>query len=71
MFDVWNKQIKIVSTYAGAGKDIIDAIELIRSKKVEVEDMITHRLPMNQTPKGFKLVSQAKKSMKVIINPNE
>jgi hypothetical protein len=34
-----------VSTYAGAGKDIIDAIALIESKQITVEDMITHRLP--------------------------
>lgn len=71
LFDVWNKQIKIVSTYAGAPKDIIDAIEIIRSKKVVVEDMITHKLPIEKTQEGFKLVAQAKKSMKVIIIPNK
>ena len=71
LFDVWNKQIKMVSTYAGAGKDIVEAIELIKSKKLVVTDMITHKLPMKETPKGFKLVADAKKSMKVIIEPNK
>jgi len=70
-FDIWNKQIKMYSTYAGAGKDITDAIELLKSKKVDVNDMITHKLPMNKTPEGFKLVANAKKSMKVIIEPNK
>ena len=70
-FDIWNKQIKMVSTYAGAGRDITEAIELIRSKKVKVKDMITHILPMDETPMGFKLVSDAKESMKVIIEPNK
>jgi L-iditol 2-dehydrogenase len=70
-FDVWNKQIKMFSTYAGVEKDIVEAIELLRLKKIKVTDMISHKLPMKDTPKGFKLVSDAKKSMKVIIEPNK
>jgi L-iditol 2-dehydrogenase len=70
MFEVWNKQITIVSTYAGAGKDIIDAMELIRSKQVNVEDMITHRLPLTDAKKGFSLVADAQDSIKVILYPH-
>ena len=69
LFDLWNKQIRIVSTYAGAGKDILDAIDLITSKQVIVEDMITHRLPLSEAQKGFDLVSKAEKSIKVILHP--
>lgn len=71
LFDLWNKQVKMVSTYAGASRDIIEAIELIRSKKVKVNDMITHRLPLDETPKGFKLAAQAQKSIKIIIEPQK
>jgi len=71
LFDLWNKGVKMVSTYAGAPKDIKEAIELIRSKKVTVTDMITHRLPLEETLKGFKLVAQAKKSIKIIIEPQK
>jgi L-iditol 2-dehydrogenase len=46
------------------------AIELIKSKKVTVEDLITHRLDLSDTAKGFKLVSEAKESIKVIIRPH-
>ena len=70
-FDVWNKQIKMFSTYAGVEEDINEAIELLRSKKIVVADMISHRLPMKDVSKGFKLVADAKKSMKVIIEPNK
>lgn len=70
MFEVWNKQMKIVSTYAGAGKDIIDAMELIRSRQVNVEDMITHRLPLTDAEKGFSLVADAQDSIKVILYPH-
>ncbi len=69
LFDIWNKQVKIVSTYAGAPKDIMDAIDLLKSKKVDVVDMITHRLPLSEAAKGFQLVAEAKDSIKVIIEP--
>ncbi|MEA3457605.1 MAG: alcohol dehydrogenase catalytic domain-containing protein, partial [Candidatus Thermoplasmatota archaeon] len=69
LFDLWNKGVKMVSTYAGAPRDITDAIELIRSKKVEVNDMISHKLPLSEAAKGFRLVAEAKESVKVILEP--
>lgn len=70
-FELWNKQITTYSTYAAEGKDLTDAIELLSAGKVKIEDMITHKLPMSQTAKGFKLAADAKDSMKVIIEPNK
>lgn len=71
MFDLWNKQVKIISTYAGAPEDLKESIELIRNKKVKVIDMITHRFPLSETGKGFKLAAQAKDSIKIIIEPQK
>jgi len=71
IFKIWNKQVKIVSTYAAVEKDIKEAIQLLSSKKLDVNDMITHKLPLKDIQKGFKLVSEAKQSMKVIIEPNK
>jgi L-iditol 2-dehydrogenase len=59
----------LVSSYAGSPKDHIEALELIRLKKVVVEDMVTHRLSLSETGLGFKLVTEAKDSIKVIIYP--
>jgi L-iditol 2-dehydrogenase len=59
----------MVSTYAGSPDDIATAIELIRSKKVIVDDMISHVLPLSEAAKGFQLVANAKDSMKVILKP--
>jgi L-iditol 2-dehydrogenase len=69
LFELWNKQVRMVSTYAGAPQDITEAMKLIASKKVLVTDMITHRLPLKETAKGFQLVAQAKDSVKVVIEP--
>ena len=69
MFDLWNKQVKIVSTYAGAPRDLEEAIELIKSKKVKVTDMITHRFPLSKAGEAFILAAKAKESIKIIIKP--
>ncbi len=71
LFDLWNKQVKMVSTYAGAPRDLEEAIEIIRTKKMVVTDMITHRFPLGSASEGFKLAAQAKNSIKIIIEPQK
>jgi len=71
LFDLWNKGVKMVSTYAGGPRDIADAIELIRFKKITVTDMISHKLPLSEAAKGFKLVAQAQDSIKVVLYPQK
>jgi L-iditol 2-dehydrogenase len=67
LFDIWDKQVTMVSTYAAAPIDIQEAIELLASGGVTVDDMITHRLPLAEAQQGFLLVDQAKESLKVIL----
>lgn len=71
LFDLWNKDVTMVSTYAGVEQDFRESIKLIQSHKVNVKSLITHRLPMDQAPKGFRLVSEADNSIKVIIFPHK
>jgi len=68
--DFWTKEIKILTSYYCGPPDINDAIDLIESGSVRVEDLITHRLPLNKTSDGFQLVVDGKESIKVIIKPN-
>jgi L-iditol 2-dehydrogenase len=44
-------------------------LDSIEKRKVDVGNMITHRLPLSETGKGFKLVAEARESIKVIIEP--
>ena len=69
LFRIWRDQIAILSTYAGCPPDIEEAIEMIASKRITVTDMITHRLPLDETAEGFRLVSEGAESIKVIITP--
>jgi L-iditol 2-dehydrogenase len=65
----WRNEITLTSSYAASYSEHMTAMELIRQKKVNVLDMITHRLPLSETGHGFKLVEDAKESLKVIIEP--
>jgi len=51
--------------------DCTEALEFIRSKRVRVDDMITHRFGLADTGKGFQLVAEGGGSLKVIIKPQE
>jgi L-iditol 2-dehydrogenase len=65
----WRNGIKLMPSYGNAPIDAIEAIELIRSRRIDVNKMITHCLPLEQAEEGFKLTAQAKESIKVILKP--
>ena len=67
--DLWRSEVTLMTSYGGAPGDLAQALHLIRSRRVEVADMITHRLPLAETGRGFQLVAQAGESLKVIIEP--
>ncbi|MGE5342403.1 MAG: alcohol dehydrogenase catalytic domain-containing protein [Candidatus Omnitrophota bacterium] len=69
--DFWRDEIKLMPSYGCAPTDALTAIQLIGTKRLPLEKMITHRLPMKDIGTGFKLVSDAKESIKVIIEPNK
>ena len=68
--DFWTKEIRIITSYYCGPPDIVDAIKLVESGQIKVDDMITHKLPLKDTAKGFQLVMDGHKSLKVIIKPN-
>jgi len=67
--DFWRNEIKMVTSYGAAPSDLALAIEFISARRVNVKDMITHRLGMSEAQLGFKLVAEGKESIKVIIEP--
>ncbi|MBI5167216.1 MAG: alcohol dehydrogenase catalytic domain-containing protein [candidate division NC10 bacterium] len=68
--DFWWNGITLMPSYGASPLDITVAIELIRTGKVPVHEMITHRLSLAETGLGFQLVASAKESIKVIIEPH-
>ena len=69
--DFWMKEITILTSYYCGPPDITEAMKLIKSGKIAVDDLVTHRLGLTGIAKGFQLVSEGRESIKVIIKPNE
>ena len=65
----FRNDVTLTTSYAGSPKDYEDALGLIAKGKVKVRDMITDILSFDEAVKGFKLVSEAKDSIKVVLKP--
>ena len=65
----WRNDVTLATSYAGDRADHLTALQLIKAKRVTVEDMITHKLSLSETGLGFDLVAKAQDSIKVIIEP--
>lgn len=66
---LWRGEVTITSSYGASPRDIRDAIDLIARKRLVVADLITHVLPLDKAAEGFRLVAQARDSIKVILRP--
>jgi L-iditol 2-dehydrogenase len=66
----WKQEVTLTSTYAASPAEHVEAMGLISSGRVRVEDLVTHVLPLEDAQEGFRLVSGGGDSAKVIIRPN-
>lgn len=66
----WRNEISIKTSYGAAPRDLTESLSILRQKKLNIIDMITHRLGINRAAEGFALTAAAGKSLKVIIKPN-
>lgn len=67
--DFWRNELSIVSSYGAAPVDLDEAFDLISDGRIDVKDMITHRLRLGDIQKGFKIAGEARDSLKVILIP--
>jgi len=66
---LWREEVTMTSSYGGAPRDIEEAMRLLEGRRVPVEDLITHRLPLEKAAEGFRVVARAQDSMKVVLHP--
>jgi len=60
-------EISIKSTYAAGPKDMIEALKLIESRRVNVKDMITHNFSFEEIGRAFNLTARPENSGKVLV----
>jgi L-iditol 2-dehydrogenase len=70
MNDLWRNEITLMTSYGAGPMDLDNAIHLIKNRRVNLNEMITHRLTFNEGGTGFKLVAEAKESIKVVFEPH-
>lgn len=67
--DLWRREVTMRTAYGAAPEDLAMALDLIASGRVEVADLVTHRLPLDRAAEGFALVASAGESVKVVVEP--
>lgn len=67
----WRTEVTLTSSYAASPSEYKDALDIIASGKLNVSDMITHRLSLSEIGLGFKLVAEGRDSLKVIVYPQK
>ena len=65
----WWSGAKVVSSYAAAPGDMREALRVIERGGVDVEGMITHRLPLSDIQRGFALAESSSESLKIMMDP--
>lgn len=66
----WRNEITVTFSYGAAPDDLRKAVDMIDRGVIEVRKMITHTIPLSRIQEGFKLVSEAKESLKVVVVPD-
>ncbi|MEM2947660.1 MAG: zinc-dependent dehydrogenase [Candidatus Bathyarchaeia archaeon] len=60
-------ELQIIPSYSTSHIETREALEMIKSGKIRVKDLITHRFPLEETAKAFKTALEDKESLKVIV----
>lgn len=67
----WRDEISLHFSYGAAPEDLRTAIELIQSDMQSIGRMVTHKITLSEIQHGFKLVSEARDSLKVVVVPEK
>jgi L-iditol 2-dehydrogenase len=66
----WRNEITMRTSYGAAPNDLEDSLGYLKTGRLNVKDMITHRLSLREAQEGFRLMAEAGSSLKVILQPN-
>jgi L-iditol 2-dehydrogenase len=66
----WRNEITMRTSYGAAPNDLEDSLRFLATGKLNVEDMVTHKLSLREAQEGFRLMVEGGQSLKVILEPN-
>ena len=68
---LWSNDITVKTSYAASPEDLRESLDLIASRKLKVNDLITHKFGLSEIQKAFDTVCKAQDSLKVVIDPSK
>jgi L-iditol 2-dehydrogenase len=60
-------EVSVVSSYSASHLETRIALQLINGKRIKARELITHRFPLHEAGKAFKVAMEDQESLKVII----
>jgi L-iditol 2-dehydrogenase len=67
--DFWRNELTVTSSYGAAPADLEEALALIANKTINIKDTITQVMPLSEIQAAFKIVAEARESLKVVLEP--
>jgi L-iditol 2-dehydrogenase len=68
--DLYSKEITITTKYSADHNDIYQLFQLLKAGKIDPSFSITHRFNLDEIGEAFRLLVQAKESLKAVIYPH-
>lgn len=65
--DLYFQEVEIVPSYSAGPPDMAEAMDLLASRRLVVDDLVTHRFPIERAPEAFARAAQAEGSLKVLL----
>jgi len=67
----WRNEITMRTSYGAAPNDLEDSLRFLATGELNVKEMITHKFSLRDAQEGFRLMSEAGESLKIILEPND
>ena len=67
---IFDKELSLKTGQATVHNYIDHLMDLVKNKKVVLDDIITHRLPLREAPKGYEIFNKKQDNcLKVVLDP--
>ncbi len=66
---LYRKEIVLAGSYSSSPIELAMALQLLDGGRLPVDELITHRLPLEKTAQAFELAIEGKDTLKIVINP--
>ena len=64
----WRRELTVVSSYGAGDVDLARSLELIEKGLVDADALVTHRVPLAEVQRAFDVVTEARDSLKVVLD---